>query len=72
MLIDAPWIGSADDCCAGQLPQLHAWWHMLVALALHEAFVVGAVIAILERDGHAPTIRIRCGLGFIVPSRKEA
>ena len=35
-------------------PQLHAWWHVLTALALHEAFYVAAVAALHRAHSQQP------------------
>lgn len=38
-------------------PQLHAWWHLAGAVALHEAFV-GAALAGCSLDGEQPRLRV--------------
>jgi dihydroceramidase len=32
-------------------PQLHAWWHVLIGLAIHQAFVLAAAIHLVAKGG---------------------
>ena len=52
-------------------PQLHAWWHLLTGAALHEAFYVSAVGALVRatraQHGALPLHRTCCGLLAAVP-----
>ena len=64
----------------GQVPQLHAWWHLLVSLALHEALVCSTALALLamESDPRAALMQpqmfaivTRYGLGFVEPHKRS-
>jgi hypothetical protein len=52
-----PWLPAALN------PQLHAWWHVLGALALHEAFAAAALAGLVldGAAGPAPGLAIGCG-----------
>lgn len=56
-------------------PQLHAWWHIGGAVALHEAFNAAALAATVL-DGLSPhaTLKFTAGemLSILVPGEKEA
>ena len=52
-------------------PQLHAFWHLLTGAALHEAFFVNAVSALVRatraKHGELPMHRTCCGMLAAVP-----
>ena len=70
------WLADRLACPALQAlplgnPQLHAWWHLAGALALHEAFAAAA-LAGGALDGGRPSLRVGAlGLLSVVVEEEE-
>jgi hypothetical protein len=60
----------------GQIPQLHAWWHVFVSLGLHQAYVCSVALHLLaplpssnashNRDVTVTTLELGSSYGLAV------
>ena len=54
----ACWLADRIMCQQVQAVQLHAWWHVLTAIALHEAFSIAAALHLSRDDQRVRKVSI--------------